>query len=68
MIADTPVNYYIYQNIGLIKLWQMGSVDKHTFLSNMSIIVVHFQDLVRLRSHQKQTVPEFTQTIPQTTS
>ncbi len=41
---------------------------KHTFLSNnTALIAVHYCDLVRLRSHQQRTVPEFTWTIPQTT-
>ncbi len=41
---------------------------KHTFLSNnTSLIAVHFRDLVRLRSHQQRTVPEFTWTEPQAT-
>ncbi len=41
----------------------------HTFFksNNMSLIAVHFRDLVRLRSHQQRIVPEFTWTIPQTT-
>ncbi len=39
--------------------------EQNTFLSNnMSLIVVHFHDLVRLHSHQQQTVPEFTWTNP----
>ncbi len=41
---------------------------KHTFLSNnMALIAVHFRNLVRLHSHQQQTVLEFTWTVPQNT-
>ncbi len=44
------------------------NTQKQTFLSNnTALIAVHFHDLVRLRSHQQQTVPEFTWTVPQTT-
>ncbi len=45
-----------------------SNTHKHTFLSNNTpLIVVHFRDLVRLRSHQQRTVPDFTWTEPQTT-
>ncbi len=30
-VAYTPVNDYVNHNFDLIKLWQMGSVDKQTF-------------------------------------
>ncbi len=49
-----------------------GKWVKHTqthifYSNNMSLIAVHFRDLVRLRSHQQRTVLEFTWTVPQTT-